>query len=165
MHSDIKRFRKRLAFSILFILWGICFIHYLSSYAILAFNRTASLNGYLYLVVKNPEEIHRGDLVAFYPPPNNPFNKNDEWFVKQVVGMAGDEIIVKDRIFFINNVELGKAKESTLSGYELEALPAGTISNNKYFVWTSHKDSFDSRYKLVGLIDEKDIFGTAYLLF
>lgn len=163
MHSKIKRFRKRLLLAIVFILFVIYFIHYLSQFAIIGFNRTASLNGYVYLVVKDISKINKGDLVAFYPGVNR-FNKNGEWFVKQVVGVEGDVIEVVNREFFINGESIGIAKETTASGFKLKALNEQIIDSKKYFMWTPHKDSFDSRYEMIGLIDEKNIFGIAYKL-
>ncbi len=42
---------------------------------------------------------------------------------------------------------------------------AGTIPPHKFFAYTPHKDSFDSRYNDLGLIDAKDIIGTAIVAF
>ncbi len=47
----------------------------------------------------------------------------------------------------------------------LHAIFPGVIPPHKFFAYTPHKDSFDSRYQEIGLIDEKDIIGTAILTF
>jgi conjugal transfer pilin signal peptidase TrbI len=39
------------------------------------------------------------------------------------------------------------------------------IPQGKYFVWTPHIDSYDSRYDEIGLVDERTIIGVAYPLF
>jgi type IV secretory pathway protease TraF len=49
--------------------------------------------------------------------------------------------------------------------FRLHAIESGKIPPHKFFAYTPHKDSFDSRYKEIGLIDEKDIIGTAVLTF
>jgi hypothetical protein len=47
----------------------------------------------------------------------------------------------------------------------LHAISPGVIPPHQFFAYTPHKDSFDSRYQEIGLIDEKDIIGTAILTF
>jgi len=49
--------------------------------------------------------------------------------------------------------------------YELHPIETGKIPAHKFFAYTPHRDSFDSRYKEIGLIDEKDIIGTAIFAF
>jgi len=126
------------------------------------FNITDSVNGYFFVVVKGvvPE---KGDLGAFMPPRNGYYDKT--WFVKYLTGVPGDVVEVKDRAFYINGSFIGLAKEKSLSGDSLGASQAGVIPEHKYFFSTSHVDSFDSRYALLGLIDEDRLFGTAYRIF
>ena len=47
----------------------------------------------------------------------------------------------------------------------LSPIESGTIPPHKFFAYTPHKDSLDSRYQDLGLVDEKDIIGTAIATF
>ena len=49
--------------------------------------------------------------------------------------------------------------------FELHAIRAQKIPQHKFFAYTPHKDSYDSRYQEIGLIDEKDIIGVALFAF
>ena len=58
-------------------------------------------------------------------------------------------------------------KSSKFEGGERILLPIepGIIPPHKFFAYTPHKDSLDSRYQDLGLVDEKDIIGTAIATF
>lgn len=45
--------------------------------------------------------------------------------------------------------------------FGLHSIEPGIIPEHKFFAYTPHKNSFDSRYKEIGLIDEKNIIGVA----
>lgn len=93
------------------------------------------------------------------------------------------KVTIKDKEVIINGKLVGAVKPFTtkfenyaknypnLQGkfgddnYRLHAIPSGVIPSRKFFAYTPHKDSFDSRYQEIGLIDEKDIIGTAILAF
>lgn len=126
------------------------------------YNTTPSLDGYVYLLDMNNKQITRNSLVAFYPP-ENPFYK-EKGLLKQVWGMPGDKVEFKaDGAFYINDIYKGKAKKqsSAKKPVELEQSENGTIKSGQYFVGTPHPDSFDSRYKYIGNINEKNIIGIA----
>ncbi len=128
----------------------------------LGFNVSHSIEGTVFIILKG-SEIRRGDMVAFYPPAN-PY-KNDMWFVKYAAGFAGDSIEVKGREILLNGVSLGIAKEKTLSGKPLHVTGGGTIRQGEIFVWTPHKDSYDSRYQEIGNIPAGSVFGRAVRIF
>ena len=52
-------------------------------------------------------------------------------------------------------------KEKSKKNQKLTAIQSQIISKQKYFFYSLHQDSFDSRYQEIGLIDEKNIVGTA----
>ena len=58
-------------------------------------------------------------------------------------------------------------KSKKFEGGERILLPIepGIIPPHKFFAYTTHKDSLDSRYQDLGLVDEKDIIGTAIATF
>ncbi|MEM8985166.1 MAG: S26 family signal peptidase [Pseudomonadota bacterium] len=121
-------------------------------------NHTASLSHWAFIVDRRatPE---RGDLI-YFAPPDNPYYA-DTGFVKIIAGVAGDEVRREERTYFVNDVEIGAAKPRSQKGDPLEPGPVGVIPANTYFVFTPHKDSYDSRYKQIGWIGRDRIIGVA----
>lgn len=135
----------------------------LSPFIKVGINITNSLDGYVFLIVKN-EMPKKNELVAFWPPENELYK--DIWFVKYLMGVPGDVVTVKDnRMFYLNDQYIGRAKEKTHSGLDLEMSSPGVIGAGSYFVWTPMEDSFDSRYKKIGLITKDRFIGRAYRIF
>ena len=66
----------------------------------------------------------------------------------------------RGRLFLVNGRAIALAKSSTLRGEPLELGPTGTIPRGCYFVATPNKDSFDSRYALIGWICRRQVLGT-----
>ncbi len=130
----------------------------------LGINGTESLPGVLYLVLKAEPPDTRGDLVAFYPPENR-FYPKGMFFIKQAMGMPGDEVTRKGQDFYINGEFIATAKTHSRSGKPLQPGPAGVIPDGHYFVWTPHPDSYDSRYEDIGWISKDRVIGRAVRLF
>lgn len=114
------------------------------------------------------------DQIFVFRLRKNQFYQNKEVnFIKKVGGLPGDNVVVKDREILVDDKVIGTAQLITkgLSNkfdgkkYELHPLEAGKIPPHKFFAYTPHLDSFDSRYQEIGLIDEKDIIGTALFAF
>lgn len=160
--ASLKQFRRRFLFSIIAVVLFILLVYAISPFAILGIRTTESVPGHLFLILKNkmPE---RDGYVAFTPPPNRYHNKYR--FIKFLGGIPGDQVAQESRNFYINGKFIGYAKEKAMNGDFLELSGAGKIPEGKYFVRGTHPDSFDSRYKDIGLIDEKSIIGTAYRIF
>ncbi len=93
------------------------------------------------------------------------FNKKKITIVDKEVFVAGSLIgVVKPYAKKVE--ELIKAKtDFDAKKFRLHAIEPSKIPAHKFFAYTPHKDSFDSRYQEIGLIDEKDIIGTAVLTF
>ena len=88
-----------------------------------------------------------------------------QW-TKFVCGVEGDVISHKERAVFINNVKVGDAiVKSKLFKKDMEIIDDGVIPKGFVFVCGTHQKSFDSKYKLVGLVDEKTFVGRAIRLF
>lgn len=158
----IKRFRRRLV-RYLCILGAFILIGYAASpWVKIGFNGTNSVEGYVFLIVKNNNPV-RGELMAFWPKENQ-FYKSI-WFVKYAKGMPGDVIEIKDRSFYINGEYVGDAKLKSKTNVDLHMISPGVIPFGHYFAWTPHKDSFDSRYEEIGLVSEASVIGRAYRIF
>jgi conjugal transfer pilin signal peptidase TrbI len=140
--------------AIILLLWG------LSPLGHFAINGVKSIKGTIFFVVKGQTPMH-GDIAAFYPPKGNLY-PDEMWFGKYVAGMAGDEVSVDGRDFYINGHFIGHAKPFSSSGIPLEMSSPGVIPGGYYFMWTDHEDSYDSRYADIDLIHQKNVFGRMY---
>lgn len=83
-------------------------------------------------------------------------------FTKQVIGIENDKVTLKKRDFYINGQYIATAKTHSLKGELLNPGPTGVLGKGQYFVFTSHKDSFDSRYEKMGWVNHTQIIGVAY---
>ncbi len=102
----------------------------------------------------------RGDIVVFHYP-NDPKN----YFIKRVIGLPGDQVMVKDGYTYLNNVKLlepyindpGKVlPEAFLS----EGTPV-TVPDGEYFVMGDNRlHSSDSREW--GFVTRQEIVGRAF---
>ena len=119
-----------------------------------------------FVLIKKGELPTKKDSIFVFKVRNNPHYKMKETnFIKLLGGTSGEKIIVNDRNIFVEGRLIGAAKTNTLKGQSLTMAESGIIPPHKFFAYTTHKDSFDSRYKDLGLIDEKDIIGTAIFAF
>ena len=133
----------------------------------LVVNRSESLPIRSVLILKG-KLPYKVDQIFVFKVKNNPHYPNQEKeFIKLAGGFAGDEIKVKlsEREVYVTDRLIGVAKAESLKGLPLTMINAGTIPIHKFFAYTPHKDSLDSRYQDLGLVDEKDIIGTAIATF
>jgi signal peptidase I len=109
---------------------------------------------------RNP---NRGDVVVFMPP----ISTTDE-FIKRVIGLPGEQVMVKDGHVYINDRELAEPylKDNVItSGGPF--LPEGqefTVPTGDYFVMGDNRqNSSDSRYW--GPITKKVMTGRAWVAY
>jgi conjugal transfer pilin signal peptidase TrbI len=140
------------------ILINLCGMIYVNSNFSLMVNISYSLDNLAFWVKKKQLPSRKGQYVAFIAPNNKLYDKP---FVKIVAGMPGDVIEIKNRILYINGHELCVAKEFSKAGDKLEISKEGIIPAGKYFMYSTNKDSYDSRYSNIGLVDESSIIGVA----
>lgn len=157
----LRQFRKNLfrwlcamGFVVL-LAWGV------SPFVKLGFNATDSVDGLVFLIVKDSVPP-KGGLVAFWPPENAFYH--NIWFVKYLKGVPGDRVERQGRLFYINGESMGYAKPASSSGVALRPSGGGVIPQGFYFVWTPHADSFDSRYAQIGWIPQNRLIGRAFRL-
>ena len=124
------------------------------------FNETESLPFWAFTVDKDAKTPKRGDYFQFYCPPN-PYYPTNSPFVKHVMGLPGDVVTIKGREFFINGVSVGVAKTHSQTGRVAVMSQGGVIPAGHYFMSAPNKDSLDSRYQVIGLIDSKRLIGQA----
>lgn len=118
------------------------------------------------VVIKVGQIPTKNDEIFVFNVKNNPhFKSRKIQFIKLIGGFAGDQIKVREREVYVADRPIGFAKTHSRKGVQLTITEEQVIPSQKFFAYTPHKDSFDSRYKDIGLIDEKDIIGTAILTF
>ena len=76
---------------------------------------------------------------------------------KQVIGIAGDCISIKDNHICINDQVYGDILERSKSGLDLHPIAEGIIPEGYLFVYAPHPDSFDSRYQEFGLVNQEHL--------
>jgi signal peptidase I len=105
-------------------------------------------------------DVHRGDVVVFERPPNEPDNGIKD-LIKRVIGLPGDTVEVKDCKVLINGKALAEPYVKTWSR---TCTNAAQQNGPKQVFDMGHNrdDSQDSRF--FGAIDEKLIVGRAFVL-
>jgi signal peptidase I len=132
--------------------------------------------------ILNLGKPQRGDVVVFRLPTNPSVH-----FIKRLVGLPGDRILVRDNRLTINGQEIPVTPDGTYSdGYgfngsalERERFGAQThvimLAANRYatdydtvvpeghyfFMGDNRNDSADSRFSLVGFVPEQNLVGRA----
>lgn len=130
-------------------------------------NHTESLPYKYVVLAKGIIPTKHGQVFAFKVYNNAHYhNEKPLNFIKIVGGISGDKITIKaEREVYVADRAIGFAKIHSKKGVPLNIIEESIIPEHKFFAYTPHKDSFDSRYQEIGLIDEKDIIGTAILTF
>lgn len=101
----------------------------------------------------------RGDVIVFYPSGNSFGN----YSIKRVIGVPGDELLVKDGLLYIN----GKQYKSnyiteTIKDSGLLATSV-TIPKGQYFVLGDNiNSSEDSRFSSIGNVKKSEILGLVW---
>jgi len=157
-------------------------------------NYTESLHHRVYLTLKRDRHIERDGYVTFYYRINHPGTlfKDGDHALKRVCGIEGDRIEVDEhRHVWLHEQSapesawnpkldrtiphrsatntprfIGYAKETSQTGVPVHPIASGVIPEGKIFVCAPHRDSLDSKYEMVGLVDiERDVMGRAIALF
>lgn len=152
---------KRILILILLILpIAICCV--LSQYYTIAINQTESLSGTIFLVRKGILPNRQDQFVVFQAPETSRHQTN---LIKLVGGMAQDHVTRQGLDYYINNRFIGSAKLHDKTGHPVKLSDTGIIPEGKYFVYTKHEDSYDSKYQEIGWIDQHSIIGVAYEIY
>lgn len=151
----------RLAFVSMMVI-GICLLGVvLSGKYSLMLNKTNSLPGSVFLIERGVLP-GRGELVFFQPPPSSFIHMR---MLKEIGGVAGDVVEMRDRVFSVNGQLIGRAKETSVTGRPLLPGPVGTIEPGYLFVFGSSQDSYDSRYAEIGWVSLSQVIGRGHRLF
>ena len=129
----------------------------------LLINASPSLPNWAFWLDKNFSPA-RGTLI-FFEPPNSElltshFGEKPQIFGKRILGMPGDLVRHDGINVFINDKLAARTKPKTRKGASLTKGPEGIIPSGCYYVGTSHRHGFDSRYGEIGFICAPRIIGT-----
>jgi conjugal transfer pilin signal peptidase TrbI len=84
---------------------------------------------------------------------------------KQIIGLPGDRIFIKNHTLYINDVDYGPIQEKTRSGLSIHPIEEGEIPEGYLFVYATHPYSFDSRYREFGLVQISNVKERLWPLF
>ncbi|MCI0582396.1 MAG: signal peptidase I [Chloroflexi bacterium] len=108
-----------------------------------------------------------GDIIVFNPP-DSWSNGSNVPFIKRVIGVAGDEVELRDGLVYVNDVEIDEPYIYDEDGAPQETLPTPggashwVVPEGELFVMGDHRqDSADSRN--FGPIEVSHVVGRAWL--
>jgi signal peptidase I len=113
-------------------------------------------------LTKNFDDYKRGDIVVFNPP--EAWSQGDGTpFIKRVIGVASDEVAIRDGHVFINGLQLEEpyvydGQETQVTGGQ----STWVVPDGQLFVMGDHRtNSADSR--VFGPVDKAQVVGRAWL--
>lgn len=158
--------KPKVFWPIMLLALSIILFHYFFSIGI---NFSASAPERYFIFEKNFKysDLKRDDYVRFSYNKDIFFPRGTT-FVKKVGGMEGDVVSYIGRDVYVNGRHIGFAK--LFSGLEQDGVPlsinkATKIPKDYYFLYNVSSDSFDSRYKYVGLVHKSLINGKSVIAF
>lgn len=106
----------------------------------------------------------RGDVVVFESPTNK-----EKDFIKRVIGVPGDEVMIKAGFVFVNGIRLDESEYLVLDGrtyagsFIKEGEPKIVPSNNFFVLGDNRNFSSDSREW--GFVVSQKIIGKSFLVY
>jgi len=111
------------------------------------------VNTFLYLI----SAPKKGDVIVFLPNGN----EHTHYYVKRVVAVPGDTVVIQDGVLYVNGEEspwvTEKLIEAGIAANEF------TLGNTEFFcIGDNPENSEDSRSANIGPVKEKDILGKVW---
>jgi len=105
-----------------------------------------------------------GDVVVFKAPPDP-----EKDYIKRVIGVAGDNVMVKDGNVYLNNqlLDEGKFLASDIKSYAGAFLKEGepvTVPPGEYFVMGDNR-SYSSDSREWGFVPQANLIGESFLVY
>lgn len=134
----------------------------------LTVNLSTSLPGVIYIIEKGAHP-KKGELAAFVYEGGGPY-PSGAYFLKVLTGVPGDLVYAKDmgfgyHDFFVGGNYVGRAKPVSSTGAPLSIGPTGVLPTGNYYMAAPNPNSLDSRYSLVGWVQERQIIGRGIRIF
>jgi signal peptidase I len=116
------------------------------------------------LIALRFERPQRGDVVVFESPQNP-----DKDFIKRVIGVPGDKLLLKDGSFYINGTKLDESGYlptgvKTYGGTFLQEGKVVTIPPGHYFAVGDNRD-FSSDSREWGFVAENKVIGKSFFVY
>lgn len=105
-------------------------------------------------------DVRRFDVIVY----KSALTGDDEYVIKRVIGLPGEEIQIVDNKVYINGEEIEDKyhKGNFESGYANQAIKLG---DDEFFVMGDNRNlSQDSRFEYVGNVKKDDIVGRAWMI-
>ena len=98
-----------------------------------------------------------GDVVVFLPNGN----ENSHYYVKRVIAVPGDHLVVQDGVMYVNGIQSPWVTEKLIDAGIAEN--EFTLETGEYFcIGDNPGNSEDSRSANIGPVDENDIIGRVW---
>jgi conjugative transfer signal peptidase TraF len=118
---------------------------------------------YKYFIVFKGIETFKNDFVSI--KGHRPLYVEGEiGFVKRLVGVSGDSIVVKQNRCFVDHKFVGFIRKKTREGRDLRPINFKKVPQGYVFVIGDSWDSYDSRYASFGLVKKEHVQGKAFPL-
>ncbi len=105
-------------------------------------------------------EYKRGEVVIFQNPGLDPF-------IKRVVGLPGDEVMIEDGEVFLNGREIIEdylPDNTYTDSYDLEEGVTHVVPEKRYFLMGDNRgNSMDSRFAAIGFVHKDYLKGKVFL--
>ena len=103
---------------------------------------------------------HRGDIIVFKSPPNPDID-----YIKRIIGLPGDEVMVKDGEVYVNNIKLNEPYISAKTnvwegGFSKEGVPTKVPDGYLFVMGDNRPRSSDSRE--FGPITQESVIGQVF---
>ncbi len=115
------------------------------------------------LKIRDPR---RGDVIVFEFPPDR-----SKDFIKRVIGVPGDEIMIRDKVVYVNGVPYRNPHEMHSDPNVLSSIqsprdnfgPVRVPAGDFFAMGDNRDNSYDSRFW--GFVPYKDILGEAFIIY
>ncbi|HHY10880.1 MAG TPA: signal peptidase I [Firmicutes bacterium] len=163
--SEVREYVESLIIAVILALFIITFIA--QSFLVEGSSMEPSLQHGQRLMVEKVSyrfsQPERGEVVVFKYPGDR-----RRKFIKRIVGLPGDEILIQNGFLHINGVRFEEdfINGPTYGTYSAPSFGPVTVPEGHYFVLgDNRRNSDDSRYPDVGFIPKKEIVGRALFTF
>lgn len=104
------------------------------------------------------DEIKRGDIIVFSPPPEA---KTTDDYIKRVIGLAGDKVEIRNHKTYVNDQPLDEPYVTDKARNDYESV---VVPENSVFVMVDNRNnSADSREW--GFVSVEDIIGRTLICY